>query len=217
MKRMTLCCWLIATGVAIAGQARCDDRFFIRGGPAFATFDASAKVKVAGAYVPGGNASVKNNTGFAVEGGWFVRPNWAVALTVGAPPKARINGDGTLASAGLLGTVHYGPSALGVEYYPSTDGRFRPYVGGGASYTLVYNVQGSAISNLEVTDGYGAYVQAGAEYRVSPHVSAFFDIKKIWVSVDAKGSTNTPAGPLPAKARVELDPLIANTGLSFHF
>jgi len=207
----------VAAASVLASQAHADDRFFVRGGPAFATFDASAKVKVAGAYVPGGNASVNNNTGFAIEGGWFVRPNWAVALTIGAPPKARINGDGTLAGAGLLGTAHYGPSALGVEYYAPTDGPFRPYVGAGASYTLVYKVQGSAISNLKVDDGYGAYVQAGAEYRVSPHVSAFFDLKKIWVSVDAKGFTSTPAGPLPAKARVELDPLIANTGLSYHF
>lgn len=217
MNRITVCAGLVIASLSVAGQAHSDERFYVRGGPAFATFDASAKVSVAGARVPGGNASVKNNTGLIVEGGWFVRPNWALALAVGIPPKARINGDGTLSAAGLLGTARYGPSALGVQYYAPTGGAFRPYLGGGASYTLVFDVQDSAIRKLKVSDGYGVYIEAGAEYRVTPKIAVFADVKKIWVAVNAKGLTDTPAGLLPAKARVELNPLIVNTGLSFHF
>ncbi len=201
----------------VASSVQAAERYFVRGGPTVATFDASAEVSVAGAPVSGGSASLKNNTGLAVEGGWFVRPDWTVSLTVGAPPKAKIDGDGTLAAAGLLGTARYGPSALGLTYYAPTGGRFRPYMGAGVSYTLVFHVRGSAISDLKVKDGFGPYLQAGGEYRVSEHVGVFADIKKIWVSVDATGFTDTPLGPLPAKAKVALDPIIASTGLSFHF
>jgi outer membrane protein len=210
-------CAVTALVMLPASPARAAERFFVRGGPTVATFDASARVSVAGAPVPGGSASLKNNTGLAVEGGWFVRPDWALSLTVGAPPKAKINGDGSLSAAGLLGTARYGPSALGLTYYAPTAGAFRPYLGAGASYTLVFHVRGSAISDLKVKDGFGPYIQAGGEYRVSEHVAMFADIKKIWVSVDATGFTDTPFGPLPAKAKVALDPIIASTGLSFHF
>jgi outer membrane protein len=221
MTPLTQCQILLAVAAAILvvgdAHAQAEPRFFIRGGPAFSTFDASATVKVAGSLVPGGSASVKNNTGLALEGGWFLRPDWAVSLTLGVPPKARINGDGTLAAAGLLGTVRYGPSALGLQYHVPTARAFRPYIGGGASYTLVYRVRDSAIRNLTVSDGFGPFIQAGAEYRLTDRAAVFADVKKIWVSVEAKGVTDTPAGAFPATARVQLDPVIANAGLSFHF
>lgn len=210
----------IAILLAIASPAYAqdaNDRFFVRGGPAFATFDATADVDLAEQPVSGADASVKNNTGVAFEAGWFVRPNWSISLTVGVPPTARIRGQGTLASAGLLGSARYGPSALGLQYHLPTSGRFRPYIGAGYNYTLVYHVRGSAIRDLKVSDGNGPLVQAGAEFRVTKHAAVFADVKKIWVAVDAKGISDTPAGPFPAKARVALDPLIASVGVSFHF
>lgn len=209
---------LAAVTLSSAAQAQDKpDRFYLRGGPAFATFDATATVTVGGREVPGGDASVKNNTGFAFEVGYFVLPDWSVSLTIGVPPTARIHGIGTLASAGLLGSARYGPSALGVQYNVPTTGRFRPYIGAGYNYTLVYHVRGSAIRDLRVSDGNGPVVQAGAEYRVSRHMAVFADLKKIWVAVDADGITDTPGGPLPAHARLALDPLIANAGISWHF
>lgn len=206
-----------ATG-AIAQDAPTDtDRFFLRGGPAFATFDATADVRIAGSKVGGGDASVKNNTGFAIEGGWFIRPHWSLSLTIGVPPTARIVGKGTLAAAGLLGTARYGPSALDVQYNLATRGAFRPYIGAGFSYTLVYGVRDSAIRALRVSDGNGPVVQAGAEYRVADHMAVFADVKKIWVAVNARGIADTPAGPQPATARLNLDPVIASVGASWHF
>lgn len=210
-----LAMFLVSATPACAQEA--NDRFFIRGGPAFATFDATAKVEVAHQAVAGADASVSNNTGFAFEAGWFVRPNWSVSLTVGIPPTARIHGAGTLSGAGLLGSARYGPSALGLQYNLPTQGKFRPYIGGGYNYTLVYHVRGSAIRNLTVSDGNGPVVQAGFEYRVTRRAAVFFDVKKIWVAVDANGLTDTASGPLPAHARVALDPVIASAGVSFHF
>ena len=214
--RMFLYAAALAASSSASAQER-PDRFFLRGGPAFSTFDATAKVEVKGAVVPGSDASVKNNTGFAFEGGWLVLPDWSLSLTVGIPPTARIHGDGSLSSAGLLGSAHYGPAALDIQYNVPTSGPFRPYIGAGYNYTLVYHVRGSAIRDLRVSDGNGPVVQAGAEYRVSRHMAVFADVKKIWVAVDADGVTDTPEGPMPAHARVALDPLIVNGGVSWHF
>lgn len=216
-RQFVLACAPLAATAAHAQDAPRYDRFFIRGGPALATFDASARVDIGGVPVPGADASVKNNTGFAFEGGYFFRRNWAVSLTIGIPPTARIHGAGTLSSAGLLGTAVYGPAALGIQYYTPAIGRFRPYIGAGYDYTLVYHVRGSALQNLHVTDGNGPEIQAGFEYRVSRHTAFFVDLKKIWVSVDGNGIADTPTGPMPAHARLALDPLIGNTGISYHF
>ena len=214
--RIIQCAAALLLSSAAVAQER-PDRFFLRGGPAFSTFDATATVEVKGVKVPGGDASVKNNTGFAFEAGWFVRPDWSLSLTVGIPPTARIHGDGALAPAGLLGSAHYGPAALDIQYNVPTRGPFRPYIGAGYNYTLVYHVRGSAIRDLRVSDGNGPVVQAGAEYRVSRHMAVFADVKKIWVAVDANGVTDTTGGQMPAHARLALDPLIVNAGLSWHF
>lgn len=133
------------------------------------------------------------------------------------PADCTDKAEGTLAPAGLLGTVRYGPSALDVQYNLATSGPFRPYIGGGFSYTLVYRVRGSAIRDLVVSDGHGPVVQTGAEYRVTDRLAIFADVKKIWVAVDAKGLTDTPGVPRRATARVNLDPVIASAGASWHF
>lgn len=210
-------CAIALTCASAASAQEKPERFFVRGGPAFSTFDATAKVELKGTIVPGADAFVKNNTGFAIEGGWFFLPDWSLSLTVGIPPTARIHGDGTLSSAGLLGSARYGPAALGIQYNVPTTGRFRPYIGVGYNYTLVYHVRGSAIRDLRVSDGNGPVVQAGAEYRVSRHMAVFADVKKIWVAVDAYGVSDAPGGPVPAHARLALDPLIINGGVSWHF
>ena len=219
MFRYTLLAALLHAGAAQAqsDEPRNEDRFFLRGGPAFATFDATADVTLAGAQARGGDASVRNNTGFAFEAGWFFLPDWSASLTIGIPPTARIVGEGTLSSAGLLGTARYGPSALGIQYNVPTRGPLRPYIGGGFNYTLVYRVRGGSIRDLRVSDGNGPVVQAGAEYRVGDHFAIFGDVKKIWVAVDATGIADTPAGPQRADARLALDPVIASTGVSWHF
>jgi outer membrane protein len=202
---------------ATAVHAEDAKRFFLRGGPAFATFDATGSITTAGQKLPGADVSVHDNTGFAFEGGMFLTRTIAVSLTVGVPPTARIHGQGTLQSAGLLGSARYGPAVLAVQYNVPVSGRLRPYVGAGASYTLVFHERGSAIRNLGVSNGYGPAIQAGAEYRVGKATAFFFDIKKIWIAVDATGLVDTPQGPAAAGARVALDPVILNTGISWHF
>ena len=210
---------LLAFACVMSGPVAAQEapRFFFRGGPAYATFDASAHVSLAGADVPGGDASVHSNTGAALEVGYALRPNWQLTFAFGIPPKARIFGSGTLASAGKLGEADYAPAVLGVLYVPLTEGSLRPYIGGGVNYTLVYNVRDAALSRLHVDSAFGAALQFGTEYMLGSNVAWFIDLKKIWLNTKASGSIQGPTGPLAANARVTLDPVIVSTGLSFHF
>jgi outer membrane protein len=208
---------LLCAATALPALAEEDNRFFIRGGPAYANFDASAHVAVAGADVPGGDASVSSNTGAAFELGWAWQPNWQLTLALGVPPRARIFGAGSLSGAGKLGELSYAPAVLGVLYVPSPDTPWRPYIGVGVNHTFIYNRRDGALSQLKVDNASGAVLQVGAEWQLSRPWAWFFDIKKIWLKTDASGYVSSPAGSLPAQARVTLDPMIISTGLSFHF
>jgi outer membrane protein len=201
---------------AVPATAQDRGRFFIRGGPAYANFDASAHVSVAGAAVPGGDVSVHSNTGGELEAGYALTPNWQVTLAIGIPLKARFFGTGTLGAAGKLGEATYGPAVLGVLYVPFTESNFQPYIGGGINYTVIFSTHDDALSNLEVDNAAGVALQFGGEYDVSRQWAWFFDIKKIWLKTDADGVITTPAGSQPASARVTLDPVILNAGLSLH-
>lgn len=210
---------LVLTALSAASVVHAQEapQWFLRGGPAYAGFDASAHVYLPNGEVPGGDASVRHNTGFAMEFGYFIAPNWSAALSVGVPPTARIYGAGTLDSAGKLGNAKYAPGVLSLQFNAPTEGPLRPYIGLGYNYTIVYDVQDSAIHHLRVSNGGGPSIQAGFEYAVSPRFALFLDIKKIWVGVDAHGQVETPSGAVPAYANVTLNPVIINTGLSWHF
>lgn len=214
LSRLSLCA---AAAILIPMCAHAEERYFIRSGPAYANFDASAHVAVNGAEVPGGDVSVHYNTGASVEVGMALVANWQAVLTFGVPPRARIFGAGTLASAGKLGELNYAPAVLALLYSPVADGALRPYIGGGINYTWIYHRRGSTLQNLRVENAGGPALQFGTEYRISPQVAWYVDIKKIWLKTDASGVISTPAGPAPATARVTLDPMILSTGLSFHF
>lgn len=190
---------------------------FIRGGLAYADFHASGTVAINGQQLPGASATVRHNTGFAFETGYFLTPNWAVALTLGAPPTAKIYGAGTLESAGKLAEATYGPAVLALQYHFPLRSRFHPYVGLGVNYTLITQTSDAAIRHVHVDNGTGVALQAGVEYRLNRRFALFVDAKKIWVGVDARGLAATPAGYLPATSHLTLNPVIWNMGVSYHF
>lgn len=214
---VTLGLGAVLSGVCAASRAEEPPRWFIRGGPAYANFDASAHVQVAGGEVPGGDVSVHYNTGAAIEVGYLLSPRWQVTLALGVPPRARISGAGTLAQAGKLGELNYAPAVLGLLYSPAVEGALHPYIGAGLNYTWIYHRRDGALQNVRVDNSGGPTLQFGVEHELSPRVAWFFDMKKIWLKTNASGLISSPGGSLPASARVTLDPMILSTGLSFHF
>lgn len=218
-RRLVVPMGLCAALCGLCAASRADEvsKWFIRGGPAYANFDASAHVQVAGGEVPGGDVSIHYNTGAAVEAGYVLSPRWQVTLAMGVPPRARIFGAGTLAQAGKLGELNYAPAVLDLLYTPAVEGALHPYIGGGVNYTWIYHRRDGALQDLKVDNAAGPALQFGVEYTLSSRTAWFFDMKKIWLKTDASGLISSPGGPLQASARVTLDPLILSTGLSFHF
>lgn len=167
------------------------------------------------------NAAIRPNYTLGLEAGYFITPNWALAISAGIPPLLHAKATGlTLASVtgtNLLGSVRWGPAMGLLQYHFTNFGAFQPYAGIGAVYLLNFGnvADGLLVNNFGVTQNWGFVLQAGADYMITQNIGVFVDAKKLWLSTDATGTVQ-PFG-IPIRTHVQLDPWVASTGLTLKF
>lgn len=111
-----------------------------------------------------------------------------------------------------LGDTMLLPPTLTLQYHFSPDQAFSPYIGAGVTYALPYAEDNGRNSTKLAADGsFGAAVQAGFDYWLNDNWGVNFDVKKIWVDVDASVNYGTITGEL------ELNPWVIGTGVSYRF
>ncbi len=140
---------------------------------------------------------------------YFFTPNIAaelIAATSQHDMSVDLTGGGNLD----LGSVWVLPPTLLVQYHFMPDGNVRPYVGAGVNYTHLYNVDDTATTSVDYEGGFGWALQAGVDVPISDHWVWNFDVKKIWVNVDATVNS-------AVKADVDLDPWVIGTGVGYRF
>ena len=111
--------------------------------------------------------------------------SFGVSLTGGIPPEVKIEGAGSLSPLGALGRLRYGPTTLTVHYHFNPSGRFRPYVGAGPVFPVIFEDHDGAVQQLNVHANTGVVLQAGAEFATSAHWGLFFDAKKALLRTNA--------------------------------
>lgn len=202
----------ISASMGSAAHAQ-NNPWWVRVGPAAVNFSASAVVKAGGNVVPGASANADTNYTLAVEIGRNLTPNWALGLTLGLPPTAKLYGTGTAAPLGELGRVQYGPAILSLQYQFDGLGAWQPYLGLGINRTIILDAPDGTLKSLNVDSAWGSVIQAGTEYNFSKKMFAFVDLKKIFLKTNATGTL----GGAPTQARVTLNPLITTIGLGWRF
>lgn len=202
------------TGPAPSVTSLSDPSFFIHLGPIGIFTAESGKISVGGALVPGATISVDPQVTAGFEIGYFLTRNWAIAYSGGFPPKAAIDGDGTAAGLGTLGSVIYGPSALLAQYHFRDWGMFQPYIGVGPVYMLIFDNNDNSVTNLKVDNAVGAAVQVGADIMFDQNWGLYVDVKKTYLRTKARG---TVFGGVPMSTDVTLDPLFVGAGLTYRF
>lgn len=223
-----MCAAFALAGLFSAGPARAADllfrptleadqpvspTIFVHVGPAGILLDESAKIKAGGTRIPGASIKISPQVTAAIEAGFFITPQIAVAFTGGFPPNPVIEGSGSIAGYGKLGSIVYGPTALTAQYHLTGFGRFQPYVGVGPTYMLVFNTRDGALSDLRISPAWGVVGQVGADLMVTDRWGVFLDLKKAYLRTAAKGSLGT----VPIRADVTLDPLILSGGVTYRF
>jgi outer membrane protein len=195
-----------------AGPPDSQEGFFLHIGPGALVFDAGATIRASGVVVPGGTVRIDPNDTLITELGY----RWgqvSVTLTGGYPPLATVDGAGSLAGLGELGRIRYGPIVLAAQYRFIDSGRFRPYVGAGPVFLLIFKNEDGAIHQLDVRNHVGFAFEAGAEYRLDARWSLYLDAKKALLKTSATGLL---AGA-PIQADITLNPLVVSGGLSYRF
>ncbi len=117
-----------------------------------------------------------------------------------------------LAGVGRLGSFKHLPPTLLFQYKPALEGNFRPYIGAGVNFTLIFD------DDLEVADvplalddySVGLAAQAGFDYRINERWHFNIDVKRaaIGTAVKAGGTKLTEA---------TLDPWLYSIGLRYDF
>ncbi|MCL2452875.1 MAG: hypothetical protein FWD08_04390, partial [Alphaproteobacteria bacterium] len=88
------------------------------------------------------NVAIPPSYTLGLEAGYFVTPNWAVALSAGVPPRIVIKATGLSATSvlgtDLVGSARVGPLMGVLQYHLTQFGAFQPYFGAGAAYVVMF-------------------------------------------------------------------------------
>jgi outer membrane protein len=103
------------------------------------------------------------------------------------------------------------PPVLSVQYHPLPAARFSPYVGVGVNYMIFYSGEDRNGFKVDVDDGFGYSLQAGADIAVSGPWSVNVDVKKVFFETTANINNGT------LRSDVTLDPLVISVGLGRKF
>jgi outer membrane protein len=201
------------SGAQTAETASLFSGFYLHVGPGALDLAEGAKVNVGGAAFPGADISIDPHLSAIIEAGYFFSPNFAVSFTGGLPPTIDIMGAGSLAGAGRLGTMTYGPATLTAHYHFTDFGPFQPYIGAGPTFMVAFNAKDGALGNLQVDHAIGFAFQIGADYMINENWGAFIDFKKAYLRTEATGTF----GGSPATSEVKLDPAVFHLGLTYRF
>lgn len=133
-----------------------------------------------------------------------INDNFAIELVLTIPQEHDVD----LAGVGSLGDFKHLPPTLMAKYYPGTFAGFKPYVGAGVNFTLIFDEN---LGGLEL-DAYsvGPAGQVGLDYALSDRWSLTLDLKRAILRSDVKlnGAKIT---------EVKLDPWLYAVGLKYNF
>ena len=103
------------------------------------------------------------------------------------------------------------PPVVTLQYRPAPEARVSPYVGAGLNYMLFFSGEDKNGFDVNLDDGVGYALQAGADIAVSGPWTVNLDVKKVWFNTDAGINGGT------LKSDVNLDPWVVSLGIGRKF
>lgn len=183
---------------------------------------AGSSVNVAGApplSSPSSGLSISDQAIPELDITYFFTRNIAAELILGVTTH-HISGTGTL--NGLdIGKAWLLPPTLTLQYHFTDFGPFKPYIGAGFNYTVFFNqsaantsLAGLAVTDLRISNQFGAAVQFGFDYMLDRHWGLNFDVKKLWLRPDYSATVNNA---IAVTGRANIDPWLVSGGITYKF
>jgi len=141
---------------------------------------------------------------------------WAVVVQAGTPPVVKIDGAGTGATLGSVGTAKaWFPAVLATYTFTGPSG-IRPYVGAGVNYAFFTDRQVSAAytgafggtsSSSKLENSWGAVVKLGVEFPIAKNWVIDMGYSRYSIETTATITTTTPGvGDIARTIKVKADP-----------
>lgn len=180
--------------------------------------------------VPGSGASVGNADTLGLALTHFVTDNFALTADLGIPPKFKLDGAGTLASQGQLGTAkQWSPAILAKWYFGDRNSQLRPFVGVGVTrvwysgvklsrnmQTLAAGATGTATADL--SSSWAPVANIGLTYNIDQRWSLGFSVSYIPLETEADITGRTAGGAtLKYRTKLQLDPTVTFLSLGYKF
>lgn len=103
------------------------------------------------------------------------------------------------------------PPVVTLQYRPMPEARVSPYVGAGVNYMLFFDGEDKNGFKVDLDDGFGYALQAGADVALTGPWTLNVDVKKVWF--DTEATINDGA----LKSDVGLDPWVVSLGIGRKF
>ncbi|NDW04457.1 OmpW/AlkL family protein [Jiella pacifica] len=162
--------------------------------------------------VNGSDLSYSNTVIPELDISYYFTDNIAAELILGTT-YANVNGEGSIAGLGRVGKTWLLPPTLTLQYHFTDFGKFKPYVGAGATYAIFYNQDGDAASDLDIENTFGAALQVGFDYMIDDHWGWNVDVKKIFLEPDF----DVVVGGSKLSGKAKLNPWLIGTGVTYRF
>ncbi|NVN87293.1 MAG: OmpW family protein [Rhodopseudomonas sp.] len=163
--------------------------------------------------VPGSGLKTTDSLVPELDISYFFTRNIAAELILGVT-KHSVSGTGTLTGIDV-GKAWLLPPTLTLQYHLTDFGAFKPYVGAGVNYTFFFSqsAAGGVVTASKLHDTAAPVAQIGFDYMLNKNWGWNVDVKKVWL----RPSWNGVAGGLPVTGKVNLDPWLIGTGITYKF
>lgn len=170
---------------------------------------------VGGAPVDGASFATYEHHTPSIQLNYQLTDSVSANATLGFPPTVDIMGSGVIGpiTPTKLATVTYGPTAFTVQYSPLKTGIFRPYVGAGVSYMIIFDADDGLMQDVKLNNDLGPAFEVGSDIMFSDRMGLFIDLKKAMLRTTVTGTF----GGAPAEAKSKLDPVVVSGGFTMKF
>ena len=155
------------------------------------------------------NVDVGNSTMPTLGFTYFLTDNISVEAILGATQhEIRAQGGATDVAVHETWVL---PPVVTLQYRPAPEARVSPYVGAGINYMLFFDGKDQNGFTVDLEDGFGYALQAGADVALTGPWTLNVDVKKVWFDTEA----TVNGGALTSD--VNLDPWVVSVGFGRKF
>lgn len=161
-----------------------------------------------------GNVDISNTVIPELDFTYFLIKNFSANLILGTT-RHEVSAVNTALGNVDLGKVWLLPPTLTFTYHMPVSAQVQPYVGAGVNYTIFYGVKnGPAIAQTSYKNAFAPAAQLGVDFDISKKLFLNFDVKKLWLSTDARVTTvPSVAGGATVVADTKIDPWLCSFGV----